>query len=465
MALKRHAPEASYDTLYEDEDRGHAAGHAPYGGYEDHSAGDGLGHFAGPAPCGSAPYAGYPQHTGFGHPEHPEQPGPSGPAKPFGYAPYAWPVECDGNPAAEAAGFDASAATPASAPAFSPVLTSDPPAAYGPDTAYGPEQDGPWDEWNPNEDSIRPPRGRHRVAKQRGGMARSSAVLGVGMIAAVGAGGMATAKDKTPAPVSMPDLASLANSVTDELPGIGDVVPGGGDSGDEVAAAGQGPLTQAGFSVSGEGSGQTDAGEALRSRILAQAAEQQSQADRTAREEAASAAAKKAAEAAAEKAEAEKRAAAERKRKAAEEARRKAEAERLAELARSFALPLSSYTLSSSYGDSGGMWESSHTGQDFAAPTGTPVKAVHSGTVKEAGWAGSYGYRIVLELPDGTEVWYCHLSSMNVSAGAEVTTKDVIGNVGSTGNSTGSHLHLEVRPGGGDPVEPLTWLRGKGLGI
>ncbi len=334
--------------------------------------------------------------------------------------------------------------------------------------AYGPEQDGPYEEWNPTAESVRAVRGRHRVAKQRGGMARSSAVLGVGVIAAVGAGGMAGAKEK-PAPISVPDLSSVAGSVAEKLPsGIGGLISDDADdAGDGTSVfAAQAPLTQAEFGTGASSDGGTEgAGETLRARILAQAAQQQSAADTTAREEAEAAAAQKAAEAAAEKAKAEREAAAERTREAAEEAERKAEAARLAELARSYSAPVSSYTLTSVFGAGGSMWENNHTGQDFAAQAGTPVMAVHSGTVKEAGWAGSYGYRIVLELQDGTEVWYCHLSSMNVSAGAEVSTKDVIGNVGSTGNSTGPHLHLEVRPGGGDPVDPLSWLRGKGLGI
>ncbi|KPC87568.1 peptidase, partial [Streptomyces sp. NRRL WC-3753] len=125
-----------------------------------------------------------------------------------------------------------------------------------------------------------------------------------------------------------------------------------------------------------------------------------------------------------------------------------------------------SYTLTSTYGQAGAMWSSGyHTGLDFAAPTGTPLKAIHSGTIKEAGWAGSYGYRTILELEDGTELWYSHQSSMSVSAGQKVTTGDVIGRVGATGNVTGPHLHLEIHPGGGDGVDPLSWLRGKGLNI
>ncbi|MGY5107000.1 M23 family metallopeptidase, partial [Streptomyces sp. 900105245] len=153
------------------------------------------------------------------------------------------------------------------------------------------------------------------------------------------------------------------------------------------------------------------------------------------------------------------------KKKAEEEARRKAEEERLRKLAASFKLPVASYTLSGTFGQPGSMWSSGyHTGLDFAASTGTPIRAIHSGTVTEAGWAGAYGYRTVLTLDDGTELWFCHQSSLNVSAGQKVSTGDVIGRVGATGNVTGPHLHLEVHPGGQSTgVDPASWLRDKGL--
>ncbi|WP_107644913.1 M23 family metallopeptidase, partial [Streptomyces sp. Ru87] len=294
-----------------------------------------------------------------------------------------------------------------------------------------------------------------------GGMARSGAVLGVGVIAAVGAGGMATAKDRPPAPISLPDLSS----VTDKVPGLDSLVPDG--SAEETLAANSAPLTQAGLTTDEAAQG-ADAGEALRARIMRQAEQQQTAAELHDRRTAEEAAREKAAEAAAEKkrqAAADKKAAeAEAERKAEEEARRKAEEERRAKLAASYAVPLSSYTLTSVFGESGSMWSSTHTGLDFAAPSGTPVKAVHGGTVTEAGWAGSYGYRIILTLDDGTEIWYCHLSSMTVTSG-EVTTGDTIGRVGATGNVTGAHLHLEVRPGGSDPVDPTAWFgqHGKSL--
>ncbi|WAP57341.1 M23 family metallopeptidase [Streptomyces sp. S465] len=327
-----------------------------------------------------------------------------------------------------------------------------------------------WDEWNPTEDSIAPVRGRHRVVKQRGGtMARSGAVLGVGMIAAVGAGGMASAKDRPAAPISLPDLGHVADEVKASLPAVKDL-PGIGsfmsdDSDSDGAQTTAAPLSQAGLTSADEQRGTTDAGEALRARILQQAENQQNAADEDNRTAAAKAAAKdaadKAAEAAAQakaKAEAEKKAAEQRAKEAAE---KKAEAARQARLAAAYTLPVGSYTLTASFGQAGDMWSADHTGQDFAAPTGTPVKAVHGGTITQAGWAGSYGYRIVLTLDDGTELWYCHLSSMVVTSG-KVTTGETIGRVGATGNVTGPHLHLEVRPGGGSPIDPMPWLRQHG---
>ncbi|KOG86883.1 peptidase, partial [Streptomyces varsoviensis] len=135
---------------------------------------------------------------------------------------------------------------------------------------------------------------------------------------------------------------------------------------------------------------------------------------------------------------------------------------RSAKPATGYTLPVGSYTLTAGFGQSGDMWSANHTGQDFAAPTGTPIKAVRGGTITHAGWAGSYGYRTVLTLDDGTELWFCHQSSITVTSG-KVKAGDVIGRVGATGNVTGPHLHLEVRPGGGAPVDPMTWLREHGL--
>ena len=70
------------------------------------------------------------------------------------------------------------------------------------------------------------------------------------------------------------------------------------------------------------------------------------------------------------------------------------------------------------------------------------------------GYDGAYGNKTVVTLEDGTEIWYAHQTSQYVSIGETVAAGEVIGTVGSTGNVTGSHLHVEVRPGGGDPVDP-----------
>ncbi|MFG3347961.1 M23 family metallopeptidase [Streptomyces sp. NPDC048018] len=329
------------------------------------------------------------------------------------------------------------------------------------------------EEWNPTEDSLRDRRsgGRHRVVKQRSNFARSSTVLGVGVIAAVGAGGLATAQQKPPVSIALPDVDLPDAS---ELPGVGELI--GHDKSDTGGAVGNTtqPLTALTYTTtdataSGTGAQtrtQADAGETLRARILQQAEQQQAAADAAEKAAAEKEAAEKAAAEAAAKADAAEKAAAEAEKKAAEEAARKAEAERLAKLAAGFSLPTSSYTITSTYGEAGSMWSSGyHTGLDFAAPTGTPVKAVHGATVKSAGWSGAYGYRIVLELEDGTEIWYCHLSSMTVGVGQSVGTGETIGRVGATGNVTGPHLHLEVHTPSGDGIDPAGWLRSKGLSI
>ncbi|MFF3733738.1 M23 family metallopeptidase [Streptomyces sp. NPDC002476] len=333
-----------------------------------------------------------------------------------------------------------------------------------PGAGLGVDGERGWDEWNPTEETVRPVRGRHRVAKQRNGLARSSAVLGVGVIAAVGAGGMASAQGKPPVSISLPD--SIADNLPDakSLPGVGALLSD--KSEDDGAAPVTAPLTTAGITTAEAEQGTTDAGEALRARILQQAEQQQAAADAEAREAQEKAAAEKAAAEAKKQQDAAEAKAAAEKKKAEEEAKKKAEALRLAKLAASYAVPTTSYTITSTYGQAGTMWSSGHhTGLDFAAPTGTPVKAVHGGTIKSAGWSGSYGYRTVLELEDGTEIWYCHQSSIGVGVGQKVSTGDTIGRVGATGNVTGPHLHLEIHTADGTGVDPMGWLRSKGLNI
>ncbi|MES4892956.1 M23 family metallopeptidase [Streptomyces sp. NPDC096012] len=336
---------------------------------------------------------------------------------------------------------------PAPEAPFIPAPTESETFGYG---SYRADE-GPWEEWNPTEESITPVRGRHRVAKQRGGFARSSTVLGVGVIAAVGAGGMASANTgKPPVSLSLPDLPSMGSLFED-----------GSSPAPEASTT---ALSDVGVTPA-DTERNTGAGETLRNRIMAQAEQQQSKADSRATAAALAAAQKQSADAAAKaQKEAAAKAAADKK-KADADAAKAAEAKRLAELAKQYTLPTSSYTITSTFGQAGSMWSSGyHTGLDFAAPTGTLIKAIHSGTVTQAGWAGSYGYRTVLTLDDGTELWFCHQSSISVSVGQKVGTGDVIGRVGATGNVTGPHLHLEVHPNGdATGIDPMVWLRGKGL--
>ena len=126
-------------------------------------------------------------------------------------------------------------------------------------------------------------------------------------------------------------------------------------------------------------------------------------------------------------------------------------------------LPLASYRVSAGFGLTGPLWEAEHGGQDFGASAGEPIVAVAAGDVTEVAYAGPYGLRTIITLPDGTEIWYCHQTDVSVYAGQHVDVADQVGTVGSTGNSTGPHLHLEVRPAGGSPVDPMDWLRAAGL--
>ena len=111
-------------------------------------------------------------------------------------------------------------------------------------------------------------------------------------------------------------------------------------------------------------------------------------------------------------------------------------------------LPISEDTftlITSRFGSRSGSY---HTGLDVATDSGTPIHAVASGTVTEAGWDGSYGYKVTVDHGNGVETWYAHCSEIYVSVGDEVETGDTISAVGSTGNSTGPHLHIEVRVDG-----------------
>ncbi|MFJ9599857.1 transglycosylase family protein [Streptomyces althioticus] len=127
-----------------------------------------------------------------------------------------------------------------------------------------------------------------------------------------------------------------------------------------------------------------------------------------------------------------------------------------------------SAALGTPYHKAGSSWSKGyHTGVDFPVPTGTPVKSVGAGTVVAAGWEGSFGYQVVVRHADGRYSQYAHLSAISVKNGQSVGAGQRLGRSGSTGNSSGPHLHFEVRtgPGFGSDVDPLAYLRAGGVKI
>lgn len=98
-----------------------------------------------------------------------------------------------------------------------------------------------------------------------------------------------------------------------------------------------------------------------------------------------------------------------------------------------------------------------HTGVDISAPQGTPVHVTADGVVIHAGWNGGYGRCVIVDHGNNYQTWYAHLSRMDVIEGQEIRQGDVLGAVGSTGRSTGAHLHYEVRIGS-TPVNPYRFL-------
>jgi murein DD-endopeptidase MepM/ murein hydrolase activator NlpD len=118
------------------------------------------------------------------------------------------------------------------------------------------------------------------------------------------------------------------------------------------------------------------------------------------------------------------------------------------------------------YHQAGSSWSKGyHTGVDFPVPTGTSVKAIGAGEVVTAGWGGSFGYQVVIRHSDGHYSQYAHLSAISVRNGQSVGAGQRIGRSGSTGNSSGPHLHFEVRtgPGFGTDIDPGAYLRAGGV--
>lgn len=124
-------------------------------------------------------------------------------------------------------------------------------------------------------------------------------------------------------------------------------------------------------------------------------------------------------------------------------------------------LPMEDYVFSSPYGV---RWGKLHAGIDLANVEGTPYKAIHAGQVTQAGYMGGYGYAITIADGEGNEVIYAHSRRLLVKKGDQVKAGQVIGEVGMTGASFGTHLHLEIHQNG-KPVDPIPFLRDRGVDI
>jgi len=123
--------------------------------------------------------------------------------------------------------------------------------------------------------------------------------------------------------------------------------------------------------------------------------------------------------------------------------------------AHTWRLPIKDYVLTSGFGF---RWGSLHAGEDFAAPVGTDLAAMSTGTVEFVGAESGFGNLVKIRYWDGTTSFYAHMSTMSVSIGEAVEPGQVVGQSGNTGRSTGPHLHLEIHPGGGEAIDPLPWL-------
>ncbi|MFC8422383.1 M23 family metallopeptidase [Streptomyces sp. NPDC057236] len=133
----------------------------------------------------------------------------------------------------------------------------------------------------------------------------------------------------------------------------------------------------------------------------------------------------------------------------------------------SWVAPVETYELSASYGSGGARWANRHTGQDFAVPIGTPVRAVGAGKVVKVSCGGAFGIEIVIRHAGGYYTQYAHLAAVAVDQGERVTPGQWIGQSGTSGNSTGPHLHFEVRvtPETGSAVDPVPWLARYGVSL
>lgn len=119
-------------------------------------------------------------------------------------------------------------------------------------------------------------------------------------------------------------------------------------------------------------------------------------------------------------------------------------------------------SLTSGYG---GRWGTMHKGMDIANGMGTPIVAAQSGTVIDAGPASGFGNWVRIKHSDGTVTVYGHMSTVDVTVGQQVQAGQKIAGIGSEGFSTGPHVHFEVYPTEGQAVDPMPWLRERGVEV
>ncbi|MGY0492908.1 M23 family metallopeptidase [Streptomyces sp. WG-D5] len=122
--------------------------------------------------------------------------------------------------------------------------------------------------------------------------------------------------------------------------------------------------------------------------------------------------------------------------------------------------PVRKYALSAGFDSAGERWAHRHTGQDFAVDIGTPVRAVGAGRVVRVSCGGAFGIEVVVRHSGGYYTQYAHLAAITVDQGQKVRAGQWVGQSGTTGNSTGPHLHFEVRltPDHGSGVDPVKWF-------
>ena len=135
-------------------------------------------------------------------------------------------------------------------------------------------------------------------------------------------------------------------------------------------------------------------------------------------------------------------------------------AAKLAARAHGWQMPIKSAPKTSGFG---WRWGRLHAGEDFAAPVGTALVAMSTGTVVFAGEQSGFGNLVQIRYWDGTVSYFAHMSRISASTGQRVAPGQIVGQSGNTGHSTGPHLHLEIHPQGGAAVDPLPWLAARNI--